>query len=50
MAVYDVAKGIAAIVKDPKNTIGKTYQFVGYVRICDTHVRSNIILIIFGKY
>jgi hypothetical protein len=30
VAVYDVAKGITAIAKDPKNTAGKTYQFVGY--------------------
>ncbi|XP_020285244.1 NADH dehydrogenase [ubiquinone] 1 alpha subcomplex subunit 9, mitochondrial [Pseudomyrmex gracilis] len=29
VAVYDIAGGIAAIVKDPKNTAGKTYQFVG---------------------
>lgn len=29
VAVYDFAGGIAAIVKDPKNTAGKTYQFVG---------------------
>ncbi|XP_012287273.1 NADH dehydrogenase [ubiquinone] 1 alpha subcomplex subunit 9, mitochondrial isoform X2 [Orussus abietinus] len=28
VAVYDVAAGIAALVKDP-NTAGKTYQFVG---------------------
>ena len=30
VAVYDVVKGITAIVKDPENTAGKTYQFVGY--------------------
>lgn len=29
VAVYDVAGGITAIAKDPKNTAGKTYQFVG---------------------
>ncbi|XP_011164362.1 NADH dehydrogenase [ubiquinone] 1 alpha subcomplex subunit 9, mitochondrial [Solenopsis invicta] len=29
VAVYDVAKGITAIAKDPKHTAGKTYQFVG---------------------
>ncbi|XP_011647133.1 NADH dehydrogenase [ubiquinone] 1 alpha subcomplex subunit 9, mitochondrial [Pogonomyrmex barbatus] len=29
VAVYDVAGGIAAIARNPKNTIGKTYQFVG---------------------
>ncbi|XP_039314522.1 NADH dehydrogenase [ubiquinone] 1 alpha subcomplex subunit 9, mitochondrial isoform X2 [Solenopsis invicta] len=29
VAVCDVAKGITAIVKDPENTAGKTYQFVG---------------------
>lgn len=28
VAVYDVASGIIAIVKD-RNTAGKTYQFVG---------------------
>lgn len=33
VAVYDVAKGITAIAKDPKNTAGKTYQFVGYGRL-----------------
>lgn len=31
VAVYDVAGGIVAIAKNPKNTAGKTYQFVGYV-------------------
>lgn len=30
VAIYDVAGGITAIAKDPKNTAGKTYQFVGY--------------------
>ncbi|KAL6428298.1 hypothetical protein ACFW04_008536 [Cataglyphis niger] len=29
VAIYDVAGGITAIAKDPKNTAGKTYQFVG---------------------
>ncbi|TGZ54110.1 NADH dehydrogenase [ubiquinone] 1 alpha subcomplex subunit 9, mitochondrial [Temnothorax longispinosus] len=29
VAVYDVAGGITAIAKDPVNTAGKTYQFVG---------------------
>ncbi|XP_012536246.1 NADH dehydrogenase [ubiquinone] 1 alpha subcomplex subunit 9, mitochondrial [Monomorium pharaonis] len=29
VAVYDVGKGIAAVAKDPRNTAGKTYQFVG---------------------
>ncbi|EFN68349.1 NADH dehydrogenase [ubiquinone] 1 alpha subcomplex subunit 9, mitochondrial [Camponotus floridanus] len=29
VAVYDVAGGITAIAKDPKNTAGKIYQFVG---------------------
>lgn len=33
VAVYDVAGGITAIANDPKNTIGKTYQFVGYGRV-----------------
>lgn len=30
VAIYDVASGITAIVKDP-STAGKTYQFVGYI-------------------
>ncbi|XP_018393028.1 PREDICTED: NADH dehydrogenase [ubiquinone] 1 alpha subcomplex subunit 9, mitochondrial-like [Cyphomyrmex costatus] len=29
IAVYDIAAGIRAIARDPKNTAGKTYQFVG---------------------
>lgn len=48
VAVYDVAGGITAIAKDPRNTAGKTYQFVGYGRIQYTY-DSIIILIIFAK-
>ncbi|KAG5343365.1 NDUA9 dehydrogenase, partial [Acromyrmex heyeri] len=29
VAVYDVSGGITAIARDPRNTAGKTYQFVG---------------------
>ncbi|KYQ59482.1 NADH dehydrogenase [ubiquinone] 1 alpha subcomplex subunit 9, mitochondrial [Trachymyrmex zeteki] len=29
IAVYDVSGGITAIARDPRNTAGKTYQFVG---------------------
>ncbi|KAL0123306.1 hypothetical protein PUN28_005683 [Cardiocondyla obscurior] len=47
VAVYDVARGITAIAKDPKNTAGKTYQFVGPKRyklseLIDWFVRLRI--------
>jgi len=41
VAVYDVAGGITAIAKDPKNTAGKTYQFVGY-KINTMHFLYNL--------
>jgi len=49
VAVYDVAGGITAIAKNPRNTAGKTYQFVGYVRVQNTDTILSLSLIAFVK-
>jgi len=47
VAVYDVSGGITAIARDPRNTAGKTYQFVGYERV---HLYKFIaVIIVFAK-